>query len=85
MSDDDEASVQIDHDPVNQSWGLWPTVRHTEMGPVRVDGIPAHMSETECEIHHGGPCLGEHNAYVYGALLGLSSDEIADLKAEGTI
>ena len=76
---------RIEHDEVTQAWALWPAARHTEMGWVRVDGVPVHMSETDWDISHGGPCLGEHNLYVYGALLGLSDQEIADLKAEGTI
>lgn len=31
------------------------------------------------------PCFGEHNAYVFGTLLGLSAEEIAQLAAEGVI
>jgi crotonobetainyl-CoA:carnitine CoA-transferase CaiB-like acyl-CoA transferase len=30
-------------------------------------------------------CLGEHNAYVYGELLGYGPEEIAQLKTEGHI
>jgi hypothetical protein len=29
--------------------------------------------------------LGEDNAYVYGTILGLDVDEIADLEAQGVI
>ena len=31
------------------------------------------------------PCLGEHNAYVYGELLGYSPEEVEQLKAAGHI
>ena len=38
---------RIDHDPGTAEWGLWPTAHHREMGDVRVDGMPVHLSETD--------------------------------------
>jgi benzylsuccinate CoA-transferase BbsF subunit len=76
---------RIDKDPNTRAWGLWPEVTHTEMGRVRVDGIPVHLSETDWSITRGAPCLGEHNTYVLGELLGLSSAAIAELCAEGVL
>lgn len=76
---------RIDHDPATAQWGLWPTVRHTEIGDVRVDGMPMHLSETDWVIARGAPCLGEHNRYVFGEVLGLSPDEIAEHAAAGAI
>ncbi|OAI44554.1 carnitine dehydratase [bacterium SCGC AG-212-C10] len=76
---------RIDQEPNSEAWGLWPTVKHTEMGDVRVDGIPAHLSRTDWEIARGAPCLGEHNDYVFGEVLGLSAGEIANLRADGVL
>jgi benzylsuccinate CoA-transferase BbsF subunit len=76
---------RIDHDLGTSAWGLWPTVEHTEMGKVRVDGLPVHLSETDWEITRGGPCLGEHNDYVFGELLGVSSEEMSSLTKEGVL
>jgi crotonobetainyl-CoA:carnitine CoA-transferase CaiB-like acyl-CoA transferase len=76
---------RIDADANTAAWGLWPTVQHREMGEVRVDGEPVHMSETDWVIARGSPCLGEHNEQVYGELLGLSSAEIDELRADGVI
>jgi crotonobetainyl-CoA:carnitine CoA-transferase CaiB-like acyl-CoA transferase len=76
---------RIDEDLGTSAWGLWPTVEHTEMGRVRVDGLPVHLSETDWEIRRGAPCLGEHNERVLGGLLGLSGDEIAALHDEGVL
>jgi crotonobetainyl-CoA:carnitine CoA-transferase CaiB-like acyl-CoA transferase len=76
---------RIDEDPSTAAWGLWPTVKHSAIGEVRVDGLPVHFSETDWEIARGGPCLGEHNDRVYGDLLGLSRAEIAELRREGVI
>ena len=76
---------RIDHDANTAAWGLWPSVRHRAMGEVRVDGVPAHLSETDWHIEHGAPCLGQHNDDVYGGLLGLSATEIDALRADGVI
>lgn len=76
---------RIDEDATTAAWGLWPTVRHTEMGAVRVDGIPVHASRTDWRIERGAPCLGEHNREVYGGLLGMSDTEIEELTAEGVL
>jgi crotonobetainyl-CoA:carnitine CoA-transferase CaiB-like acyl-CoA transferase len=55
------------------------------MGNVRVDGLPVHLSRTDWVIERGAPCLGEHNDYVYGDLLGIDAEERRSLKAEGVI
>ena len=76
---------RIDEDERTRAWGLWPTVAHEKMGKVRVDGLPVHLSETDWEVSHGAACLGQHNDFVYGELLGLQSDEIESLREEGVI
>ena len=74
-----------DHDPDTEGFGLWPTVRHSKMGDVRVDGLPVHLSKTDWQIERGGPCLGEHTDQVLNELLGLSESEIAQLREEGVV
>jgi crotonobetainyl-CoA:carnitine CoA-transferase CaiB-like acyl-CoA transferase len=76
---------RVDHDPNTAAWGLWPTVAHREMGRVRVDGIPIHLSETDWVLERGAPCLGQHNEEVFGGILGLSTAEIAQLREAGAI
>lgn len=36
-------------------------------------------------VEHLGPPLGEHNHEVYGELLGLTLDQIDDLRARGVL
>ena len=74
---------RIDHDPATSEWGLWPTVHHRELGDVRVDGIPVHLSETDWVIERGGPCLGEHTHQVLSEILGLDDAEIEQLAGDG--
>ncbi|MGE0229030.1 MAG: CaiB/BaiF CoA transferase family protein [Dehalococcoidia bacterium] len=76
---------RIDQDPNTEAWRLWPEVTHTEMGPVRVEGMAAHLSKTDWSLDRAAPCLGEHNREVYGGLLGMSDAEIDQLQAEGVI
>ncbi|HEX3408111.1 MAG TPA: CoA transferase [Caulobacteraceae bacterium] len=74
---------RVDQDPDTE--GLWPTITHTAMGEVRVDGLPARFSATPWTMTRGAPCLGEHNEAVLGRLLGLTPAQVADLQAEGVI
>jgi benzylsuccinate CoA-transferase BbsF subunit len=76
---------RIERDTGTSDWGLWPTVEHSEMGQVRVDGLPVHLSKTDWEIRRGAPCLGEDNDYVFGQLLGLEVDEVTDLRHAGVL
>jgi crotonobetainyl-CoA:carnitine CoA-transferase CaiB-like acyl-CoA transferase len=76
---------RIERDPGTSEWGLWPVAHHPEIGDVRVDGEPLHLSETDWVIERGAPQLGEHNDYVFGELLGHSSEELDQLRAERII
>jgi crotonobetainyl-CoA:carnitine CoA-transferase CaiB-like acyl-CoA transferase len=76
---------RIDKDPNTSAWGLWPTVHHTEMRDVRVDGLPVHLSETDWEMSKGAACLGEDNEKVLTEILGVSPEEIPQLRADGVI
>lgn len=49
-------------------------------------GVIPVLSETPGGVRNAGPARpGQHNAEVYGELLGLSADEIADLATEGVL
>jgi benzylsuccinate CoA-transferase BbsF subunit len=60
-------------------------VQHDEVGPMRVEGVPIHMSETDWSMTRGAPCLGADNDLVYGSVLGLSQDEIDDYRERKVI
>jgi crotonobetainyl-CoA:carnitine CoA-transferase CaiB-like acyl-CoA transferase len=78
-------SERIEADPNTAAWGLWPTVAHPEMGEVRVDGLPVHLTETDWGIEHSAPCLGEHNDEVFVGLLGRDPAELDELRAAGVV
>ena len=54
-------------------------------GPEPLFRSPWRFSDLEPRIDRCGPSLGEHNAQVFGDLLGLPAGEIAELVAAGVI
>lgn len=78
-------SERIDRDPATGNWGLWPTVEHSAMGKVRVDGQPVHLSETDWQSLRGGPCLGEHTRDVLTRLLNYTNEEVDHLFEAGVL
>ena len=46
-------------------------------------GVGWKMSKTTSEIRWHAPMLGQHNEFIFGELVGLSSDFIANLIDEG--
>lgn len=64
---------------------LWPTVKHSEMGEIPVDGQPVTFSETPWKSERGAPCLSEHTRVVLGDLLDFKETEIDDLYERGIV
>ena len=69
-------------------------VRESPPVVVTVSAVPAsptvqapvpRFSEAQGRVEHLGPTLGEHNAEVYGDLLGLTATELDELRADGVL
>lgn len=73
----------IFNDPHYQERGLLEFVDHPSCGPYFMPGAAWKMSETPPGVRWHAPRLGEHNAQVFGELLGMGADAIATLEAEG--
>jgi CoA:oxalate CoA-transferase len=58
---------------------------HPLLGTVPVTGVPYKLSASPGRIEALGPELGEHNQEIYGGLLGMSREELAELHADGVI
>jgi len=61
------------------------TVVHPVVGKQTLLRPPWRFSETPPRVYRHGPLLGQHNEYVFGELLGISSKEFAQLQEEGVI
>ena len=73
----------IFNDPHYQERGLLEFVDHPSCGPYFMPGAAWKMSETPPGVRWHAPRLGEHNAQVFGELLGMSAGAIDELEAEG--
>jgi len=65
--------------------GVFISVDDPQLGPMTVQAPVPRFSSAPGTVGHLGPCLGEHNTEVYGDLLGMSHDEIDDLRARGVL
>jgi len=61
-------------------------VQTERFGPLKMQGTFPKMSGTPGSVRRPAPSIvGQHNAEVYGELLGLGESELAELKAAGAI
>ena len=55
------------------------------VGPVRMQGVYPRFSRTPGAVAGPAPVLGQHNAEVYGTLLGMAEEELASLHKAGIV
>lgn len=79
-----DARELIEEPHLNQR-GVFEIVTHPEAGTHPYIGMFARFSRTPISIRTPAPCVGEHNQYVFGELLGLSREEIAQLEKQEVI
>lgn len=65
--------------------GFFRAVEHPVAGAADYPGMGPKLSEMEYEIRRPAPLLGQHNAEIYGAELGCTAAELAQMAAEGVI
>lgn len=68
--------------------GMIAPVAHPVLGPTGeavAAGLPLKFSRAEAALDRPAPALGQDNAAVYGDLLGLPAERLAELRARGTI
>lgn len=58
---------------------------HPDFGDFPMQNVFPKLSDTPGEVRALGPALGQHNLEIYGALLGMTPEEIIALEAAGTI
>ena len=79
--------AEVVRDPQLQARGM--LVEHFDEGigrNVLGPGVIPVLSETPGSVRNAGPAQpGQHNDEVYGDLLGLTADEIAELKFQGVL
>ena len=74
----------ITNDPQYYERGMMVEIDHPQRGKVKLPGFAPKMSEVKVE-YECSPELGGSNEEVYGGLLGLTEEQLADLKAKKVI
>lgn len=65
--------------------GVFVSVPDAELGPMTVQAPVPRFSQASGAVGHLGPRLGEHNEQVLKELLGLSDNDIDELRRRGVI
>lgn len=77
---------QVVNDPhIGGAREMFVDIEHPKAGKVTITGPHIKLSETKASIRTPSPGLGEHNAEVLGALLGISKEEVDKLTTEGVL
>ena len=80
------ASVdEIFRDPHYAARGNIARVKDPRVGDLAVPNVVPRLTGTPGGVDTLGPPLGQHNAEIYGGLLGLTKAELAALEEEGVI
>jgi len=77
--------MEILNDPHLKERNFFVEIAHPDAGIHPYAGLPVKLSETPATFRLPAPCLGEHNEYVLGQLLGLSKEEMAQLEQSKVI
>jgi crotonobetainyl-CoA:carnitine CoA-transferase CaiB-like acyl-CoA transferase len=72
-------------DPQIAARGTFFELDHPVIGPALFEGSPMTLSRTDTDLWRSAPLLGEDNDYVFGEILGLSTDRRAELAQAGVI
>jgi CoA:oxalate CoA-transferase len=76
---------EVADNPQYKARGFFVEHEHPAARVVRMPGAPCVFSRTPWQLRRGAPCLGEHNAEIFGGRLGISADDLTALRGEGII
>jgi crotonobetainyl-CoA:carnitine CoA-transferase CaiB-like acyl-CoA transferase len=80
-----QSCMDLHNDENLEAFGFWHWLEHKEMGPSPYEGLEHRLSRTPGELRRAAPVLGQHNDEVFSTLLGMSADEIEQLKKDNVI
>jgi crotonobetainyl-CoA:carnitine CoA-transferase CaiB-like acyl-CoA transferase len=76
---------EVIEDPHIKERGAFIERNHPVAGPTKLLAPWIHMSKTPPSIHDDAPALGQHTNELLSGILGLSSAELEDLRAQGIV
>ena len=69
-------------DPQLEARNFWAECQNPDVGLKRYPGNPIKLRGTPLTFRYPPPGLGEHNDEVYRGILGMSEEELAELRAD---
>lgn len=76
---------QLQRDPQLAARGFFEEIEHLVKGTVVANGIPLGLTGTPGRTGRAGAAIGQDNDYVFGALLGMTPEEIRHYVERGAI
>ena len=73
------------NDPQLRARGFFIELEHPELVKTISDAVPIKLPDTPARYSRAAPMQGQDNDYVYKQLLGMSDDELAELRQQGII
>jgi crotonobetainyl-CoA:carnitine CoA-transferase CaiB-like acyl-CoA transferase len=80
-----QSARDLAQDPQLKKRSFFIELSHPRLGRTVSDATPIRLSDTPARYTRAAPVLGQDNDYVYGKLLGLSQDELAELKKQAVV
>jgi formyl-CoA transferase len=77
-------TVELQNDAHLRKRGMFVTIDHPVRGPFTIPGFPVKLSDSQVAVTTS-PLLGQHNEEVYGAWLGYTPKQLAELRVEKVI
>ena len=78
--------AQVSEDPhIAGAREMFVQTEHPKAGPIKLTGSHIKLSDTKPAIRTPAPGLGQHNEEILSAMIGLTAQEIQELKDSGVI
>ena len=77
-------TVELLSDPHLRQRQMIVDIEHPARGRISMPGCPIKLEDSPVEVK-SAPLLGQHNAEIYGQMLGLGQQQLDDLKSKGVI
>ncbi len=77
-------TVELLNDPHLRQRRMIVDIEHPARGKISIPGCPVQLEDSPVEVT-SAPLLGQHNVEIYGRMLGLSEQQVEELKSQGVV